>query len=85
MLAKTPMLRSVALISLLFTWPGGANAQAATSLVLEKQLDQLVTTTLHEQQIPALTVAIARGDRVIYSKAFGMADLENSIPTTHRR
>ena len=34
------------------------------------------------QQIPAITVAVAQADRLVYSKAFGMADLENSVPAT---
>lgn len=33
-------------------------------------------------QIPPMTIAIARDDKTVYSRAFGMADLENSVPAT---
>jgi CubicO group peptidase (beta-lactamase class C family) len=45
-------------------------------------LDQIITDAMREQRIPAVTVAIARDDRLVYSKAFGSADLENSVPAT---
>jgi CubicO group peptidase (beta-lactamase class C family) len=56
---------------------GAACAQTDTAA-----LDQVVTDAMREQHIPAITVAIAAGDRLIYSKAFGNADLENSVPAT---
>ena len=45
-------------------------------------LDRLVTQAMREQQIPAITVAMVSGDRLVYSKAFGTADLENAVPAT---
>ena len=45
-------------------------------------LDSIITQVMHEQQIPAITVAMALGDRLVYSKAFGSADLENGVPAT---
>src|SRR5579862_1240128 len=67
---------------LLLAWIGTAQAQSVVSPALEQQLDQLISHVLQAQQIPAITVAVAQADRVIYSKAFGMADLENSVPAT---
>jgi CubicO group peptidase (beta-lactamase class C family) len=37
---------------------------------------------MRREQIPALTVAMLSGAEVIYSRAFGLADLENSVPAT---
>lgn len=57
-------------------------AQTTVSPSLQKQFEEIISSAMHAQQIPAMTVAIAQADRVIYSKAFGMADLENSVPAT---
>src|SRR5215469_32556 len=45
-------------------------------------LDGMITGAMREQQIPAITVAIAADNRLVYSKAFGTADLENAVPAT---
>jgi CubicO group peptidase (beta-lactamase class C family) len=42
----------------------------------------MITGAMREQQIPAITVAIASDNRLVYSKAFGTADLENAVPAT---
>ena len=57
---------------------GVASAQIADPAALER----LVSDAMHEQQIPAITVAIGRDDRLVYSQAFGSADLENSVPAS---
>jgi len=59
-----------------------AAAQTAQSAPLDAGLDPLITDTLREQQIPAMTVAVGLGERLVYSKAFGTADLENAVPAT---
>jgi CubicO group peptidase (beta-lactamase class C family) len=45
-------------------------------------LERLVSEAMRTQQIPAVTVAIGEADRIVYSHAFGSADLENSVPAT---
>ena len=59
-----------------------ASAQLSPSAALDARLDPLITDTMREQQIPALTVAVATGERLLYSKAFGSADLENQVAAT---
>ena len=59
----------------------GANA-AARAQSDTAALDQIITDAMREQRVPAITVAIAKGDQLVYSKAFGTADLENSVPAT---
>src|SRR5215470_18359528 len=71
-------LRALLLLLLPLVWLAPASAQVADPVALE----QLVSDTMREQQIPAITVAIGKGDRLIYSKGFGRADLENSVPAT---
>lgn len=72
----------VSLGVLLLAVAGAPAARAARSQVPEASLDAIVTDALRTQQIPAVTVAIARADRLLYSKAFGSADLENAVPAT---
>lgn len=56
----------------------GAAAQAAPGATL----DALVNETMRAQQIPAVTVAISKDGRLLYSRAFGVADLENGVSAT---
>jgi serine beta-lactamase-like protein LACTB len=76
------LLRPVLCSGLLLAGIAGAHAQSSVSPSLENQFDQLVSVAMHDHQIPAITVAVAHADRLVYSKAFGMADLENSVPAT---
>ena len=64
-------------LAILLGVDGAAYAQIDTSA-----LDRIVTDGMREQHIPAVTVAIASGDRLVYSKAFGSADLESSVAAT---
>jgi serine beta-lactamase-like protein LACTB, mitochondrial len=59
-----------------------AAAQIMPSAALEARLDAIVTDAMAKQQIPAMTVAVSSAERIVYSRAFGMADLENSVPAT---
>lgn len=59
-----------------------ALTQGGTAGTRDARLERLIRTAMHEQQIPALTVAVLEGDRMVYSNAFGTADLENSVPAT---
>jgi serine beta-lactamase-like protein LACTB, mitochondrial len=57
-------------------------AQQAASAIAETQIDNIVALERKKQQMPAVTIAVAKDDRVVYSKAFGLADLENNVPAT---
>jgi CubicO group peptidase (beta-lactamase class C family) len=69
-------------------WSVGLSLLLATCEVASAEsvpaaaLDRIVTDAMSEQHIPAVTVAIARDDRLVYSRAFGSSDLENSVPAT---
>jgi len=59
-----------------------AAAQVAPTASLDARLDAIVRDAAAKQQIPAITVAVSSGDRIVYSGAFGIADLENAVPAT---
>jgi CubicO group peptidase (beta-lactamase class C family) len=58
-----------------------ASAQGA-SPVPTAPVDRIVTDAMRAQQIPAMTVAVMAANQLVYSKAFGTADLENSVAAT---
>lgn len=72
----------VVFTALLLVCSGRVHAGPSASPSLQKQLDQTVVAVMRAQQIPAIEVAVGQGDRLIYSQAFGTADLENSVPAT---
>lgn len=57
-------------------------AHGAAPPAPDARLDRIVSEALLAQQIPAVTVAVMMADRLAYSRAFGTADLENSVPAT---
>jgi serine beta-lactamase-like protein LACTB len=59
-----------------------AAAQTNASTDVTAKVDQIVADAMRQQQIPAMTVAFGMGGRIVYSKAFGAADLENGVPAT---
>src|SRR5260370_29358676 len=70
------------LIVALFVVATSAAAQTGTPADLSAKVDQIVADAMRKQQIPAMTVAVAMGDRMVYSKASGAADLENAVSAT---
>lgn len=50
----------------------------------DQQIDALIQKLIHQEGIPGISVAVAQQNRLVYSKGFGMADVENSVPATAR-
>lgn len=44
------------------------------------ELDKLVPTELKERNTPGTVIAVVMGDRVVYQKAFGLANVETNAP-----
>jgi CubicO group peptidase (beta-lactamase class C family) len=61
----------------------GAAAQTRADLPPEtiKKIEDLISAEMARQSIPGISVAVAVDNRIRYANGFGMADLENSIPT----
>ncbi|HEX8693144.1 MAG TPA: serine hydrolase domain-containing protein [Longimicrobium sp.] len=43
-------------------------------------IEQAITSTMSRLRIPGLSIAISRDGDIVYERAFGMTDLENSVP-----
>lgn len=74
--------RSVSLILVLLAALRTGAACGAAPTAPDARLDAIVSAAMRAQQIPAVTVAVMTADRLVYSRAFGTADLENSVPAT---
>ncbi|HXW92405.1 MAG TPA: serine hydrolase domain-containing protein [Terriglobales bacterium] len=76
------VLRHAARITLFIFLPAlsSALAQQVAETDLASQIDAVATQLLKQQHIPAMTVALASGGQLVYSKGFGIADLENAVP-----
>jgi serine beta-lactamase-like protein LACTB, mitochondrial len=61
---------------------GPVLAQQVSDTDLAPQIDAIAKQQLEKQHIPAMTIAVASDDRLVYSKGFGTADLENNVPAT---
>ncbi len=79
----TPSLRARRLLALLFLAVTLCLAQSLPP-GLEERIDRLVSTRMSERSIPGITVAVGIGDRPIWSRGYGFADLENFVPATER-
>src|SRR5450759_724787 len=49
---------------------------------LSSRVDAAVQEFQAKSQAPAITVAVAVNGKIVYSKAFGMADVENDLKAT---
>ena len=58
---------------------GVASAQQSAQPDLTSQIDRIAQEQMEKQHIPAMTIAVAQDGRVLYSKGFGTADVENSV------
>ena len=47
-------------------------------------VDATAEAAVRELRLPSLSIAIARGSRVLLAKAYGLADLEHEVPASER-
>ena len=59
---------------------GGLEGLCGGKIHLVEHRQQLLQAEMKARKIPALAVAIARRDRLVYDDAFGVIDLENAVP-----
>jgi serine beta-lactamase-like protein LACTB, mitochondrial len=78
--SKFVRLMPLCILLLLITVP--AIAQSALSAATASLIDQIVEKARTEQKLPAVAVAVSLKGKIIFSKAYGFADLENNVPAT---
>ena len=71
-------LRLLAIVILSAGLTGAQTISPATA----KRIDEIVAKAVTEQQIPAISVAIALNGQIQYQRAVGKADLENNVSAT---
>ena len=57
-------------------------AQPAYAQTLDEQLEQTALQEMKRTSTPGVAIALVKDDRVIFSKAFGVANLETQTPMT---
>jgi len=72
-------------LSLVMCWPAVAQS-AISTLPLSKvqRADAVISDYMTAHHVPGLSVAIGLDQHLVWSKAYGLADLEDSIPVTTR-
>src|SRR5690606_15382877 len=56
---------------------------AAQSVEWQQRLDSAITAEMARTLTPGVQVAVAHNGRIIYAKAYGVADIETSRPLTN--
>ena len=79
-LAQTFWTTSVLLLLVAFVAYARGNTPTKTSDIDFSELDKLVPTELKERNTPGAVIEIVMGDRVVYQKAFGVANVETNAP-----
>jgi serine beta-lactamase-like protein LACTB len=75
-------MHRIALIFVLFVALTAALAAQSFPPEMVHQIDALVEQTRAAEQLPGVSVAVAVNGQVVFKKAYGWADLENSVPAT---
>src|SRR5579884_2835749 len=71
---------SIAILLVLASSVASSNTGLPADTIAE--IDHIVETARAEQKLPAVSVAIEVKGRIIFQKAYGLADLENDLRAT---
>jgi serine beta-lactamase-like protein LACTB, mitochondrial len=81
-----PALRLVrlGLGAMLFAWTSAAAQAPAAAPSTEEaaRIDSAIRAFLSKARVPSLSVAVVADGRIRFQRAYGVADLENSVPAT---
>jgi CubicO group peptidase (beta-lactamase class C family) len=77
----------VAIAMIGFTAPGAAQRaagprRAAPPAALAATIDATVADATRDGRTPGVSVAVARGGRIVYAKGYGLANVELKVPAT---
>lgn len=50
----------------------------------DEQIGALVDRLMRDEGVPGISVAVAKQNQLVYSKGFGLSDVENSVPATEQ-
>ena len=77
---KTRLYSITALFLLLALSSSAARTSDGISPDVIAKIETLVTREMERVKAPAISLAIATGNKLRYAKGFGKADLENQVP-----
>lgn len=62
--------------------PSSLMAQQSPASIPATEIDRLVEEFMDKHGAPGMSIAVAKENELVYTKGFGMADVEHSVPTT---
>jgi serine beta-lactamase-like protein LACTB len=76
--------RQLAATLMLFLWAGSRAPAQTRKLSDERQarIERAVAMFMAANKVPGMSVAVVQDGEFVWSRGFGMADLENSVPAT---
>ena len=63
-------------------WPCARCTAQQLSEATREQIDQVAAALIDRAEIPGLSLAIAVDNELVYSRGWGLADVENAVPVT---
>lgn len=77
--SKARLLSAAIMLNLLALTP--TNAQSTIPAEQIAKLESAVAATMADKHIPGLSIALVTDNKIAWQKAYGLSDIENSIPT----
>lgn len=76
-------LMTTAVLALLVT-PRFSSSSSAADLAAEHatHIQQIISSLMKTHGVPGLSIAVGKGNELVYARGFGKSDLENSVPAT---
>ncbi|MBT2292295.1 beta-lactamase family protein [Paenibacillus albidus] len=79
------MILGVSSMGMIPASPAAAAEASITPAILEKTVDPVVQQVMEAGHIPGTAVVVTLGDKIIYSKGYGFADVEQQSPVDPAR
>ena len=73
---------ALTIVAFLIGAPLQARAQSETRSSIDAELDVWVQRQMELRSIPGLQVAVVKNGRIVYSRAYGLANLQTPVPVT---
>ncbi len=70
-------------LTIAFLWIAVASCFSEDYASANKKSDELVQRLREESDIPGISVAISKGDDLVYESSFGYSDIEHTLPVTN--
>ena len=81
---RVPPLVLLTIAAIAGAAPGDARGQGSPAPAWAPAVDSVIRAEMVRSKVPGAQIAIAQGGRVVYTRGYGMADVESQRPVTER-